>query len=81
MILKNANNTCCKEIEIFCPCFGDELKPIVNFLYSGTICLSELKDVAQILDNLTKMFGFEEDLFSVEDQSILDKNGIQNNIF
>ncbi len=27
-ILKSANNMCCGEIEIFCPCSEDELKPI-----------------------------------------------------
>ena len=36
-ILVSANNICCKDIEIFCPCPDNELESMVNFLYSGSI--------------------------------------------
>ncbi len=57
---------------IFCPCSENELESILNFLYNGTISYNEETDVAQILDNLTKIFGFSERLFSIEDCSMIN---------
>ena len=68
-ILKSANNACCAEIRILCPCSGEELKSIVNFLYSGMICYCKESDLNQAQDNLTNIFGFPEDLFAMENQS------------
>ena len=70
-VLLTHHGTCFKNLEIFCPCSESELESIVNFLYSGKISFDELNDVAKILNNLTKIFGFHEKLFTVEDCSML----------
>ena len=36
-ILFSVDKFCCKNIEIFCPCPAEDLKQIVNFMYSGKI--------------------------------------------
>ena len=77
-ILKSTNIICCGTIEFLCPCSEDELESMVNFLYNGTISELRLTDVAKILDNLTKMFGFSEKSFSVEDCSAINKPSTQD---
>ena len=32
-ILQSASNSCCGNMEIFCPCSEEELETIVNFFY------------------------------------------------
>ena len=68
-IIASVQNHCCKKIKIFCPCTENELKSIVNFLYKGKITDQEESEVLEILWNLTKIFGFSENLFSIEDHS------------
>ena len=65
-IFSDANQVCCKTIEIFCPCSKDEMESIVKFLYNGTISYHEYNDVNQYIYNITKMFGFPDKSFSVE---------------
>ena len=67
-ILKNANY-CCKVLEIVSPCSKNELEYIVNFLYSGKISCLKQFDILQVQENLTKIFGFPENLFSFENPS------------
>ena len=63
-ILLNANHFCCGNTEIYCPCSSDELELMVKFLYSGKISCEKKSDMPKILDNLARIFGFEENLFS-----------------
>ena len=72
-ILRSAINSCCREIEIFCPCSEDELESIVNFLYCGTFSYYKDTDVTKFQKNLANIFGFTENLFFVEDCSMLTK--------
>ena len=43
---------------------------MVNFLYTGTISYEKQINVVKFIDNLTKIFGFPEKIFSVEERSI-----------
>ena len=36
-IFSDANQVCCKTIEIFCPCSKDEMELIVKFLYRQSV--------------------------------------------
>ena len=65
-ILLNSNNFCCKSIEIFCPCTEDELESMVEFFYTGIISYNNYTDINKFVDNLTKLFGFSDNLFSFE---------------
>ena len=57
-ILASAKS-CCEKIEIIIPSIQtDEMENIINFLYSGTIPA----DNKIILENLTKVFGFPENM-------------------
>ena len=62
-ILFSANQICCGNIEIFCPCLTYELEYIVKFLYSGKIPYEKDVNLAKILDSLTKTFGYPKELF------------------
>ena len=73
-IFETSNAICCKEKEIFCPCSGDELESMVNFLYNGRASSLKVTDIAKILDNLTRIFGFPENLFSLVDCSLPNKS-------
>ena len=73
-ILIGGYSQCCQMIEIFCPCPETELESILNFLYNGSISCFKDTDVATILRNLTKIFGFPGKLFSVEDQSMFTES-------
>ena len=66
-ILKSASGMDNKELEIFCPCSEYELESIVDFLYEGQISCQKVNDIANIQDNLIKIFSFPERLLSVED--------------
>ena len=62
-ILTSANERCCGTVEVFCPCSKDELSHLVKFLYDGEIhCAKEEFDSLKILENLSKIFGFDENL-------------------
>ena len=61
-ILFSAKDHCCEEIEIFCPCSTEELNYLVNFLYNGEIYCDENKDATQIIQNLSKVLGFPDNL-------------------
>ena len=63
-ILFSAKNSCCRSIEIFCPCSAQELEDLVKFLYNGKISYNADIDSAKILDNLTKI---EDNLTKYED--------------
>ena len=73
-------NRCCRKVEIFCPCSEKELESIVNFLYQGAISYSEAIDVANILCNLTKIFGFPENLFTLEDCTMLNGSDFESEL-
>ena len=45
-----------------CPCSKDELALCVRFLYYGEIYSENDKDFIEIQDNLSKIFGFPENL-------------------
>ena len=70
-ILNNAYS-CCKDIEFLCPCSIDELEQIMNFLYSGQISYLNKFELFQVQENLIRIFGFPENIFSVENQSKLE---------
>ena len=61
-ILLSAKEHCCRKVEILCPCSKEELAHLVNFLYDGEIqCLNQ-NDSIKIQENLSKIFGFPENL-------------------
>ena len=62
-ILFSANQICCGNIEIFCPCSTYELEYIVKFLYSGKISYEKDVNLAKILNSLSKIFGYPKELF------------------
>ena len=66
-ILSSSKEGCCGTMQIFCPCSKYELDYIVKFLYTGTISYDKEMDLFKILDNLTEIFGFPDNLFSEED--------------
>ena len=72
-IFVSATDTSQIDLEIFCPCSENELDAIVNFLYSGKISNNLKTNVTKVLKNLTKIFGFSEELFTVEDFTSLNK--------
>ena len=59
-LLSSAN--CCSKVEILCPCSKEELAHLVNFLYDGEIQYQSQNDSIKILENLSKIFGFPENL-------------------
>ena len=62
-IISSAKEKCCEIIEILCPCSREELKHLVEFLCTGEIrCEKKVGPPSKILDNLTKIFGFPENL-------------------
>jgi len=61
-ILFSAKEHCCHLMEILLPCSKNELSHLVNFLYDGEIRCKDEKDSLKILENLNKLFGFDESL-------------------
>ena len=61
-ILFSAKEHCCQIMEILLPCSKNELSHLVNFLYDGEIRCKDEKDSLKILENLNKLFGFDESL-------------------
>ena len=77
-IFIDTKDTCCREIEIFCPCSADELEIITKFLYSGEIFFNNETEVSDVTNILTKIFGFSGDQFYFDDDSVLGKSKIWN---
>ena len=85
-ILSSANERCCGIVEVFCPCSKDELRHLVNFLYDGEIhCAEEELDSLKILENISKIFGFDENLSfqnhceeSSQDESFCSSTNTEN---
>ena len=61
-ILFSTKEHCCQIMEILVPCSKIELSHLVNFLYDGEIRCKEEKESLKILENLNKLFGFDESL-------------------
>ena len=59
-ILTSAKEYCCQNFEIICPCSKVELGHVVKFLYKGQLNCDSSFDFANILEILTKVFGFPE---------------------
>ena len=72
-IFIDAKDTCCREIEILCPCSINELETIKNFLYNGATSVDTETKVSETINNLTKIFGFPDNLFLVDDESVPNK--------
>ena len=68
-VLKSSNNFCCRDIEIFCPCTEDEMRQMVNFLYTGTISYTKQSNIYKFMETISEIFGFPEEFFSVEKRS------------
>ena len=49
-------------VEIVCPCTKDDLNHLINFLYKGEINCENENDAIKIQENLSKIFGFPENL-------------------
>ena len=75
-ILLSVQSTCCRKMEIFCPCSEDELECIVNFFYSGKISCNIDQDLlSEILYDLKEIFGFCDRLSFIEDRDgVLNKS-------
>lgn len=61
-ILSSTKENCCGTLEIFCPCTEEELWYLVHFLYHGEIHCENKNESLKIHDDLSKMFGFSENL-------------------
>ena len=57
-ILFSSFGNCCGNLEILCPCPTKDLQHMVDFLYYGKIPYEEGLEKSNILDNLTKIFGY-----------------------
>ena len=57
-ILTSAKESCCQPLEIICPCSKVELAYVVKFLYEGQLKCDSSFDFANVLEILTKVFGF-----------------------
>ena len=49
-------------VEIVCPCTKEDLNCLINFLYKGEINCENENDAIKIQENLSKIFGFPENL-------------------
>ena len=59
-ILLSSKESCCKDLEIFCPCSKSDLEHMIKFLYSGGIVACN-NDSFRILENLIEVFGFPKE--------------------
>ena len=80
-ILKSAQGQCCSMIEIFCPCKKEDLLHLVNFLYDGEIRFESENDSHIIFDNLSKIFGFPEDIHLRCQEKSLHENSDGSSLF
>ena len=67
-LLSDSEWFCCQNLEIFLPCSANELKYLVTFLYEGQINCESETNCQQILENLSKIFGFPTETFVEECQ-------------
>ena len=72
-IFIDSKDTCCREIDIFSPCSTEELNIITSFLYCDENSFDTAINVTKTMNILTKIFGFPDHLFYVNDESILNK--------
>ena len=49
---------CCSKVSVICSIPKEELKLIVQFLYSGKLFFKNQKELSQLSENLTGLFGF-----------------------
>ena len=61
-ILRSTKEQCCSVIEIFCPCKKEDLGHLVHFICYGEIRCEYEADSKKIFENLSKIFGFPEDM-------------------
>lgn len=61
-LLSVTNELCCETLKICCPCSKKELEHLVNFLYDGEIHCENETESLKIQENLSKIFGFSENL-------------------
>ena len=66
-LLLDGHSGCCNKIEIICPCTENELESILSFLYDGKFSSKERVDTFNVIGNLTKVFGFPQNRFSIEE--------------
>ena len=78
-MVKSVNRDCTDlQIAIFCPLVSkDELKIIVNFLYSGKILCANGTMGSQIEKLLTELFGFPSISFNQKSETILEKHQVK----
>jgi KRAB domain-containing zinc finger protein len=58
MIKSTDSDYCCSKVSIICSIPKEELKLIVQFLYSGKLFFKNQKELSQLSENLTGLFGF-----------------------
>ena len=78
-MVKSVNWNCTDlQIAIFCPLVSkDELKIIVNFLYSGKILCANVTMGSQIEKLLTELFGFPSISSTEKPETILEKDQVK----
>ena len=83
-ILSSAKQSCCQTIEIICPCSKVELEYVMKFLYKGQLNCDSSFDFANILEILSKVFGFPkkfldewQDEFEIT-QEVFDQQNNEN---
>ena len=58
MIKSTDSDYCCSKVSVICSIPKEELKLIVQFLYSGKLFFKNQKELSQLSENLTGLFGF-----------------------
>ena len=58
MIKSTDSDYCCSKVSVICSIPKEELKLIVQFLYSGKLFFKNQKELCQLSENLTRLFGF-----------------------
>ena len=58
MIKSTDSDYCCSKVSVICSIPKEELKLIVQFLYSGKLFFKNQKELNQLSENLTRLFGF-----------------------
>ena len=66
-IVSSVKESCCRKLEILCPCTQKELEHLVNFLYDGEIHCKNMSDSIKIQENLFRVFGFPKSLYLSQD--------------
>ena len=58
MIKSTDSDYCCSKVSVICSIPKEELKLIVQFLYSGKLFFKNQKELSQLSENLSGLFGF-----------------------